>query len=153
MMPNDTDPSLEKPHAFDANEPSTLCTYPGTSESFFSCDERRDASTGSRPLLRLGLYLNGGALPATSSSTSTHRLSQCVDRTSRRERKREEWKRMYIGEKNALREIPNWRRKKSPLSRSENIFEIQNMLAWNIQAIFKKEILFEKKRVLSFKIL
>jgi len=114
MVPNDTDPSLEKPHAFGCKRTEySLHLSRATSESFFSCDERRDASTGSRPLLRLGLYLNGGALPATSTSTSTstHRLSQCVDRTSEgeRERGREKKERdeMYVEEKNALREIPD----------------------------------------------
>lgn len=130
MVPNDTDPSLEKPHAFDANGPSIPYTYPGTSESFFSCDERRDASTGSRPLLRLGLYLNGGALSATSTTTSTHRLSQCVDRTSRREREKEKRKKENVCRgKERVERNTRLKEKKSPLSRNENISEIRDMLA------------------------
>jgi len=77
------------------NRAVLLALIPGPAGAFcLSRNERRDASTGSRPLLRLDLYLNG-ALPATSTLTSTHRLSQCVGRTSReREREREKRKRM-----------------------------------------------------------
>lgn len=90
----------------------SLHLSPGPAGAFclanLSRDERRDASTGSRPLLRLGLYLNGGALPATttSTSTSTHRLSQCVDRTSggrKRGRERKRWKKENVERNTRLR--------------------------------------------------
>lgn len=63
------------------NRGSTLFALLETAGSFLSLaclsHESRDAPTGSRPLLRSGLYLNGGASTTTSS---THRLSRCVGR-------------------------------------------------------------------------
>jgi len=116
-----------------------------------SRNERRDASTGSRPLLRLDLYLNG-ALPATSTLTSTHRLSQCVGRTSReRERERERKEKECV-----LAKRTRWEKYQTEgknLRFCEAKISPRYMICWrtwNIQTMFKREILFEKEGAVSF---
>lgn len=85
--------------------------------------EHRDAPTGSRPLLRLGLYLNSGApLTTTSTSMSTHRERRCVDRTSRRKNER-------IGKKYIHREKYH-RLKKKNLRFCEMKTSLRHVIYW-----------------------